>query len=386
MKLNREDFLKVLKQAEPALSSQEFLPILTHYCFDGKTVTAFNDMQTIQIKMPLEFKGGLPGHMTKLLDSYKSETIELVPTSDTEVLLKCGKSKIKMALLPETMFLHKTFPLKGLPKIKLEETFKDAITRCLLAVGSDPTHEEQTGVCLQTDGGKVVMYSTDNQTISKCTTKCKLVGGEYEAPAQIVLPSPFCNTLISFLSNFKAEEVYLYLGEGFVTAKVGDYASLTSKVFLKDTRMLFEEYMAKHVAENGQEPQDIPEEFKSALERSLIVLMRSIDKKTSCVVEGNVLTMVTETPEGESTDRIEFDSELCDKKLSFKIDPNLIKRVIPYTTKIMFLLRTLFLYDDRYTYVCAHYANTPPAAAKAEEKPKKKKAPVKTEDDDSEEE
>lgn len=354
MKLNRKDFLNTLKQAEPALSTQDFIPILNHFCFDGEYLTTFNDIQSIRVKCPTDFVGGLPGQtLIKILGSYSSEFIELKYTSEKEVTVKSGRSNIRMPLLSESQFLFKPQPLDNIPKIKLDWTFYSGLSKCLISVGSDPTHPEQTGVTMQISNKTLKLFSTDNQTISKCETTCQVTE---DCPSQIVLPAPFCTSLIAFVKTQKNSDIFLYLGEGFVVAEIDKDVTLFSKIVLAEDYIPFEEKMAGHKAKDGIKPQEIPEEFIAALERSLILLSKSIDKKTTVTVEKNSMLMLTETPEGESSDVVEFDNPVSTKKFSFKMDPSLIKRAIPLTSEIMFLTRTVFLYDKNYTYVSAHYS------------------------------
>ena len=351
MKLNRADFIDTLKQAEPALSSQDFLPILSHYCFDGEKVTAYNDMQAVQVRLETDFIGGLPGSvLTKMLSSYSNEFVEINSTVPTEVEMKSGKSKIKLPLLPNTMFLFHMPELEDLPKFELNSTFLDGLSKTLISVGTDPTHPSQMGISLYY-GKEVVLYSTDNLAVSKYTTKCTC-----KETGRVILPTPFCQTLSSAMKSYKADKMYMSIGAGFVVVQIGEKVSLFSKFVAEDEghSLDFEAILKQFTPKGEKVYMEIPTEFESALERSLILLSKQIDKETSCSVKGKVVAMSTETPDGQGNDRVEFEGSFPED-LDFRVDPTLIKRVLTVCSEICFKGTAVLLKDERFFHLVSHY-------------------------------
>lgn len=359
MKLDRKDFLGALKQVDSARSSQDFIPILTHFCFDGKNLTAFNDKIAIQTKFATEFKGGLPGTVSKLVGSYSTESIELNPIQgkDSELEFKSGKNKLKLPLLPTSQFLYTPPNLENSHQIKITPQFKGAVESCMVSVGTDPTHPEQLG-CFLEYGKKVTVYSTDNQSISRATTDCTC-----EDEGNVLLPTEFCQELISLMGSFKGSEFSLYIGEGFVVVEGGG-VHISSKVLDRaGTRILDFDRIVDSIMKKLDAPQPIPDDMLPITERSLILLERSIDKCCTVDIKGNSIQFTTETPDGESRDWSELATEVG-KDMVFKVDPRLLKRALEKCTEISFHIRTVVMQDANFLHLLSHFESVETKKAK----------------------
>ena len=102
--LNREGLLQTLNLAKPALASQPFVPILTHFCFDGAWVLAYNDVQAIGVRYSAGVECSVPGDLLiKLLGTLQASDVQLQEESGI-LHVSAGRSKLKLPTLPIAQF------------------------------------------------------------------------------------------------------------------------------------------------------------------------------------------------------------------------------------------------------------------------------------------
>ena len=70
MKFKREKLLGILELAKLGIDQREFIPILSHFCFSGRHVTAYNDFIGIRMTCKTNFACALQADtFLKLLGS-----------------------------------------------------------------------------------------------------------------------------------------------------------------------------------------------------------------------------------------------------------------------------------------------------------------------------
>lgn len=352
--------LDVLNKASSALSAQDFIPILSHFCFDGEAVTAYNDIQAIKIKLPEEIKaeirGGVPGQLLlRTLASYGDSKITVDQPSKNMLEIRCGRSLGKFAVLGEEMFLFSTddLDLEDAVEIPLTSEFSSAIQKCLVSVGNDPTHPFQLGVTFEYSKKGITLYSTDNVSISRYVIPKSTASKK----GSVIVPESFCNVLLSFLKSYKTEDAVLKIGEGFAYVTIDDEVELFTKLVHDnhpiDFASVIEHWTAGLDFDNKQET---PPDFQSVVDRSLIFHSKIVDKAMLCKVDGKVVVTHTEAEGvGRIKDDVSFGKKITDEPFQFKVDPQNIARVMTFCNDILITPGVTIFFTKNYTHLVGYY-------------------------------
>ena len=216
-----KEFKQKLKLLNGAVSTKDFLPILTNIMFDGQYMTTYNDMVGIRTTCDFPVEGAIK---YKLLQNYINNSKESdsvsCDVSGTDILIKVGKSRFNFPYMSKDKFLF-TFPsdYTSLPHTFLNHKFFDALEYNLLSISNNPHSPEYMGVTLEWDGDcRLNMYSTDGESITKTT----VIGVDCLGNSKLILPLQFCNILKEF--SGMSDLVGIYLSEGkFIIADFGEF-------------------------------------------------------------------------------------------------------------------------------------------------------------------
>lgn len=351
--LNRESLLKALTLIKPSLAAQSYVPALTHFCCDGEWILGYNDVQSIAVKYDTGLDCCLPGELTlKMLSSMTGQNLAVEMTKG-QVLLMCGRSRVRLPTLPVKEFDFQ-FPTSRKSSFDVNADLLQALERTLLSVGSDPTHPAQLGITLAPNANGSVCYSTDNTTISRAASSCPV---KLPGDAPIILPTFFCTQLLLLAKAFPDATVTLELHTGAVVARVGAEAKLFSKLVLDVEPMDFERVLKRHVTLNGlaEKSVAIPEGIDSALDRAELVLSASDKKSTSIHIKDGTMRLTTQSDLGDAVDKLELASALSE--MTFNIDPAYMSRAVKATKRMVPLERAVAFGDDsfRFLHLMAHH-------------------------------
>lgn len=357
--INRESLIKLMNLVRPALATQDYIPAYKHIRFNGGYAATYNDIAAIKVKLPyaaeLDLGLCLPGEMLiKTLGSFNAEKVMLQPGKDASLLVTSGRSKLKLPTLPA-----KDFPLtipeaSKAPVVTISQDMLTGLQRCLLSVGNDPTHPAQQGITLDVEDGKALLFSTDNTTISRYKTKTKI---ELPGDAPVILPTFFCEQLVSLAKAYPQTEVEIELHMGALVAYFFDeqdveHAVLFQKTLVDLEPLDFPAIVAKHVKLTGLADQlsEIPAAFDAALSRALLVLASEVDKVTKVTVTPEQIRLLSTSSSGEASDDITFDGGDSPSD-PFHIDPSLLSRGCKACSHMGFFNRVVVLADKDATFV-----------------------------------
>lgn len=353
----REALMRVASLVRPALATQDYIPALTHIKFDGEFATAFNDISAIVVRAGIDLQRCVPGDLLiRTLGLFGGDTVALTydPVKST-LLLASGRSKLKLPTMHPKDFPF-SVPTEQAPEVVITPAILKGIERCLLSVGNDPRHPAQMGVTLEVDGDKAVLYSTDNFTISRYATDSKI---ELPADVPVILPTFFCEQLVTLSKAFDGEKILVLLPGGllvdFIDAHGNTEASLFSKTVVDLEPMEFRSIFAKHVKSKGVEAATIPDAFDAAFNRALLVLSNEMDKSTRVTVKNGTLQLHSTSALGDADDDFEFKGS---GEVEFLIDPSLVVRASKVCTKVAFHGKAMMLTDDSgaFSHLIAHCA------------------------------
>lgn len=348
--INRAALVAACSLVRPALSSQNYIPALTHIRFDNGEATAYNDVSAIRVKASLDIERCIPGDLLiRALGSFSGDSIAVQEGKDGSVVLSSGRAKVKLPTLAVKDFPF-TLPTDDAPSIYVDDSILKGITRCLLSVGTDPTHPAQMGVTLDVDSNShAVLFSTDNFTVSRYQTVTKV---ELPGDTPVILPTFFCEQLVALSKTFPEDDITMYLLAGALLVEFGKEAALFTKTLHELDPLDFPRLVDKHckLMELADTTAPIPDAFEASLGRALLVLGGEVDKETEVLLGDGVLSLHSASPMGDADDRMSYETPEA-APVSCHIDPALVLRSSKVCSRIGFLARVAVLTDDDFEFV-----------------------------------
>jgi hypothetical protein len=357
---NREALLKLALLVRPALATQAYIPALTHIRFEAGYATAYNDIAAISVQCPAEIERCVPGELLiRGLSSFGGESVYLQDSADGAVVLSSGRAKLKLPTLARESFPFELPKLSG-QQIELSASILRGIERCLLSVGNDPTHPAQMGVTLDTtDAGRAILFSTDNFTVSRYQTKTSIT---LPGDAPVILPTFFCNQLVTLSKAFSEAEPELWLVGGALVATFGPAATLFTKTLVDLEPLDFPRIISKHCPLEGIGDMliPIPDAFDGALGRALLVLSGEVDKVTTITISPTGrMTLKSSSSIGDADDSMSVEGLPQDTPdQPFHVDPTLVARAVKVAASIGFGQKVIVLADadNNFIHLIAHSA------------------------------
>ncbi len=322
MKINRQIFLGVLKHASAALSSNKNqVEELSHFWFDGKYLSAFDDILGIRIAFETEFKGGVKGDkLLGILDNSRAKDVTITQDDDKNLLMKIGAARVKLAFRP----IEDWFWKPDLPEdegVLITDEFLKGIELTLLSVGTSKVmNAEQRGITIIKNGGGSDLYSTDAVTISWIRLQSK-----YNFPARVILSTPFCEQIKKFVkvgSKLCFDENAVYCsGDIFIESLKSDFL-LFSRLVEDENPVNFEEVISGYV--KNVKGFNVPSRLELLLNRALVML--SDGEPAELEIKDSKLYIFAQTSLGEIDDVVKLEKAEEHIDITVNIDPALLKR------------------------------------------------------------
>jgi|SRR5215469_740083 len=344
MKVRRDLLLAVLEAASPALgTARNLVPGLSHFWFDGKTVTAFNDVLGIRVTMESDFTGGVEGE--RLLGVLKNSTAKQVTLKtrtgrNPALSVEAGSAGVTLPMRPiEESLFREEFPRDTGFTISKEliEALKLTMLSCNNKKLASPA---ERGITLIQKGTTLDAYTTDDSTVSwSRIAEAQLFPTK---TGRAIWPREFCDyifrnfghgTRVAFVDNavWCADDtgvtVYTKLVED---NSVVDFPGFVSN-YEKEIAVAFK----------------IPEELPKALLRAeaMIPEKAPIELEVTTVSDGDedvrVLRLYANNAIGEFDDLVEIDATGHD--LTVKADVKLIRRALPGRTSVAITRQSVVL-------------------------------------------
>lgn len=292
--MKRTDLVALLQRAAPALSSRDDIPVFAAFCFDGKTVTAYDEIVAITVPAELPFKGAVHGRT--LLDWLKTgggKADVKIESKEEESTWKMGRSKLTLAFVGEDGFPFQR-PEGDSIEIPLKAEFLLAMKECLSTMGQDASHPWRLGICVQFQKGKIIFASSDNTQATRV-----------ELPFKV--PPAFRKKVVQLAPKF----CQLAAGMGDEQPKTlrvaDDWAELTCRTGLR----LFAKTIEEHKADIFEKLFDgsraaaaevglveVPNGAERLVEQAAVVLARETNKRSSLKVAGGRLRIKTNAQVG----------------------------------------------------------------------------------------
>lgn len=281
MPTNREELLKAANIVKPALAAQAYVPALTHLRLDQDGITASDDISSLFVSVEHDMDCCVPGDLfIKAMTGFQTKDVKIASLDkEHAITLISGRSKLKLNTLGLADFPFQWPSPKNADLIKFNDEMLKGLCLCLISVGTNANHPAQMGVTLDQVDGHAVFYSTDVFTVSRYETATPI---KLPADAPVIMPTFFCEQLLSLAKTFPTADLKLYLLEHALLLIVGDKDAMLHTRQLVDTQPLaFPDVIRRHlgsVDDLEKKANDIPDGWEDALQRSLLVLSSAIDK------------------------------------------------------------------------------------------------------------
>jgi DNA polymerase III sliding clamp (beta) subunit (PCNA family) len=321
MAVNRKTFVEVLGKVADALSGKDLIPVFACFCFDGKSVHAYDDVVALRHPLVCGIEGAVRG--TLLLNFLKaSKAKDVDVTQDGEgLLLKAGRSKLTTSVLPAKDFLFEEPEVsKKAFTFAVDADFLQSLDKAMVSMGRDPSHPWRLGVCVVGGNDAMTLYSSDNRSASKVVIK----GGSTAPGLVTILPPRFCELLVA-IGKADAPEMVSLSGEWAVVAFSSGLKLFSRTISGPDVKM----YRQLFKAASDEECVSVPDGLDKALERAQVVLPYAKEPHTKLRVADGKLHLTTESSAGNVKDAITVEHPECEADLS----PDLVYRALPYCPK-----------------------------------------------------
>lgn len=326
--MNIAELKKMVGLAEPFLMVQDFIPILQHFWFHPDHLTAYNDVQAIQLDFRSMLHCAVPGKiLCKLLATIRADEVEVTQDDKQGVLLiGSGRNKTKLPILPKEEFVF-TFPTARGIEVRVDDSFRDGFESCLSTVSQNPTQPERNGLSIQVERDRITIYTTDGISISRFRVEGRFSVSELDE-FWAIMPTFFCQQLMVLMKHTQLPAA-LYFQEGGVVAAIGPHYLFSRLINAKPPQ--FEAALAKLIPVELTEFQlvPIPDELPHALSRACLMTYPEKNIKSSVVTvdDAGLMTLLTESDKGRAYDELATDIRPTHgKPIRFSVDPHHLMR------------------------------------------------------------
>ncbi len=217
--MNRKEFLTSLGLARPCLGNNKTIPILSYFCFSGNNITSYNGYEGITTQYNHGLNCCIEGELLiNIINSYDTDTVDVIQ-GNTDVVIKSGKSEIKLPILPITDFVSPFNVLVDTTEfqITMDDKLADGLSKCLISSGKEKFKEEEYGVTMKIDKNGINMYSHDGRRVSKYVYS----SNEEQAVIDIILTPFLCSQVVNKIQQGGTGT--FFIGNKAVTGDFGDF-------------------------------------------------------------------------------------------------------------------------------------------------------------------
>ena len=316
--MERKSFLEKLVRVSPALLGNDLIPVLTHFWFTGENVMAFNDQIAISVPCQTNFTAAVPGNtLMDLLKASKARELELT-IADNNLNIKAASSKFKLGIMEKESFVFEMPKSDKDARLKIDfNRFLSCLDSCMRSVTKDTSVPEQLGVTLIAAGDQLMMFSTNNSTLSY---------GEVELKSKpkfdrVILSGTFCEQLLKLADpkdmNLEIHKDYALLeGIGY---------SLFGRLLEVEKPVDFVSILSHHCKEGyDKELIQIPSKLRLVLDRACIITDSKLGpaKTEIFTTDDGKMKFVSKSDRGEVYDSIMVGDH---PKISVTVDPKFLK-------------------------------------------------------------
>lgn len=327
--MNRTDLVERLERVAPALSSNNLVPVLSHFWFNKNNLLAYNDQIAISTKLNSNFAGAVPGSTlmsllsasrAKEVDFFVNEDAEGKELSEGQLLIKAASSKLKLPFMDE-----KATKIFEMPKISSDllpvnmDEFLEAVDACMRSLKEDTSMPDSLGITLSFNENYINLYATNDATISFAKVKTKQPIKE----GRLVLSGNFCRQMVALAKL--GDKKQLEITNDYSLFQCGDtvlFGRLVNVQRPLDFDSVIQNTFSKELHKNLV---SIPTKLQLILERAIIITESKTERsKTAITVKQGVARFFSQSKEkGEVRDNVQLEDMQPD--VTMNVDPRLFK-------------------------------------------------------------
>jgi DNA polymerase-3 subunit beta len=336
----KEELLKGLNMAYPAISTKGTVPVISNFLLSAeneKVKILATDLEiSIQSYARAEIveEGAITIPAKKLVDIVKEfqseKEIDIRTDEGNKIVLRCGKSRFILNGLPKEDFPKiPNFPKENSIAIK-NSMLIDMFKKTVFAASKDSQRYILNGVYCVLSNDKIEMAATDGRRLSYIwTTDSKISAKEN---SKIIIPTKSVNEITKILSsNVKSESCEIGFNDNYLSVKVDD--------------MVFSSSLIEGIFPNYEQVIPKDTDFKVRLnsadtlaatrQMALLTDNRSVADRASAVKFSffeDKLT-ISAAAAGVGDGETELDIEYREKKCEISFNPDFIKEILQNTDK-----------------------------------------------------
>lgn len=322
--MKRGELLDTLRRVEPALSSKELVPALSHLRFDGVNVTAYDDIIAIETPCSFDLIGGIRGRtLIDFLAASKAKEVEITIEGMAGELL-AGRSKLAVPLIGLGDFTFVMPDLEKAVSVPLHQQFILGVEQCMISMGLDPSQPWMLGQTLVFNSGHITIFSSDGLTASRVSMLAQvpddIVG------LDLIIPPKFCSMLVEL--SKKDQAVELALSPDWVVARFASGLKLFSKTVAGVDSSKYNELYSGIYADLPKEQfAMIPQGFENCISRAMVVLDAVQDKFMELTFGKGEVHFDAKSHLGAAHDKLRLDNAILDGKSAKVSAPFLIRPI-----------------------------------------------------------
>ena len=352
--MKREDFLKCLTLAAPALAPEDekIVAVFSSFCFDGENLTTHNDIIAANIPLETVFRGVVQGHLLyRFIKSCSGVEVDLIwEKENEELIVKCGAAKLRLPVIGIKEYPFEFPRLHGDLIREVNEYFFEGLELCSKIV-VDKGLTSWMGGILFAFTKDLQLYSFGPSRDAICVYRLMGLGFKDEVKKkQITLPVSFCKTALEMYRKVGCEGAKFCVHNNYAMLYFSDNSAIFGKAIVAEHQPDTVEKVRSCLKE-VKEMIPIQSTFRNALARASAVAVNG--ELCAITIVGGKLHMRTEVSGGSLRDFVALKSQHQD--VDVLVDPKLLIRMLDRCTDMRITDNmTMFQDGKKFTYITAN--------------------------------
>jgi DNA polymerase III sliding clamp (beta) subunit (PCNA family) len=350
MKMQRLELVEKLERVSPALSSNNLVPVLSHFWFNNDVLTAYNDQIAISTKLNSGFVGAVPSTLIKLLSASRAKDVDLIYDDVGNLTVKAASAKFKLPYLTA-----KSFDIFKMPEPDVAKALPVDMGKFLEAIGScifsslkeDTSMPDSLGITLSLEAGNIHLYATNDVTISYANVK--QTNSRIELPLQrVVLSGNFCRQMLSIAKTGGSSHVEIH--SDYSLFQAGETILFGRLVDVQRPLDFDSVIESSFPADAEKDLVSIPTKLQLILDRAIIITESKTERsKTAISVKGGIAKFYSKSENGEVRDSCQVEEHHPEVEVS--IDPRLFKIGYGRYSKMLITQNCLIMANGKNLYL-----------------------------------
>lgn len=322
--MNRTQLLAALKLAAPALGKDTAAqPALSHFCFEGDSFYAYNDITAVVVGLKTGLTLGIHGEtLLGVLETSRSEQVEVAIKGRTATL--SGAGRVDLPTLERSDFLFSLPDEEPILSAPLGGDIRRALEICLISVADDSLRPEFNGVTLRIGKGGTILFSTDNNTATRMEPRDAKVLARKEAA--VVLPRSAADLILKLFP--KEGKPVMHVGERIAVVEFGgELGVMLVTKLLGHASNTLDSIFAQHC--NGATISPLPEGLPIEIEKARVLTSRNALKECLLSASGKKLVISVDAALGKMRTELPLASPM---KGEVVVNPDFVARILPHVT------------------------------------------------------